>query len=172
MAMKLLILVGTVTGNAEYAAQSIELACADLCESIEVRLMDGLGPSVFDEQDTLFLICTSTYGAGDVPDNAAAFFAALDQSPRYLGHVRYGVLALGDRAGHGSTFCAAGHAFDERLGGLGARRLGELACHDIASDPPPETFAVAWARDWLVGALAAISEEISKNQHEASVKSQ
>ncbi len=38
--MKLKILVGTMTGTADYVAQAIQMDCADLVDDIEVRLMD------------------------------------------------------------------------------------------------------------------------------------
>jgi len=152
---QLLILVGTVTNTAEYVAQAIELACGDLIERIEVRLMDGLGPEVFDEPNALYVICSSTYGVGDVPDNAQAFYAALDSQPRYLGHVRYGLIALGDSAQYPNTFANGGRRFDERLRDLGAVRLGEPLILDAFSDVDPESAGAAWCREWLTQALAA-----------------
>jgi len=104
--MKLKILVGTTTQTAECVAQAIELDCADLVSEIEVKLMDDLKPEVFDEP-ALFLICCATYGSGDVPDNAQAFYAALLSQPRYLGHVRYGVMSLGDQGSYPMTFARA-----------------------------------------------------------------
>ena len=145
--MKLKILVGTMTNTAEYAAQAIEMDCADLVEHIEVLLMDGLDISAFDE-DALYLICCSTYGAGDVPDNARALYDSLDATPRFLGHVRYGVIALGDRT-HAQTFCFGGMKFDARLQGLGAKRLGEVWCHDASDGSMAETEAAVWCRTWL-----------------------
>lgn len=152
--MRLKILVGTVTGTAEYVAQAIQMDCADLVDSIEIHPMDGLDISVFEE-DALFLICTSTYGAGDVPDNAQALYACLDTTPRYLGKLRYGVIALGDRASHAATFCFGGKLFDERLQGLGAKRVGDIFCHDASDGSVPETEGAAWCRDWLARAAAA-----------------
>lgn len=151
---KLLILVGTVTSTAEYVAQAIELDSSDLIERIEVRMMDGLDPSVFDE-DALYVICSSTYGTGDVPDNAQAFYASLDSQPRFLGHVRYGLIALGDSLQYPQTFANGGRRFDERLRDLGAVRLGEPLILDASSDDNPETVGAAWCREWLTQALAA-----------------
>lgn len=150
---KLLILVGTVTSTAEYVAQAIELDSSDLIEHIEVRLMDGLDPSVFDE-DALYVICSSTYGTGDVPDNAQAFYASLDSQPRFLGHVRYGLIALGDSLQYPQTFANGGRRFDERLRDLGAVRIGEPLVLDASSDDDPETVGAAWCREWLAQALA------------------
>lgn len=72
--MQLKILVGTMTGIAKYVAQAIQMDCADLASDIEVEPMDGLDISVFDAakaKDALYIICSSTYGSGDVPGNAS-----------------------------------------------------------------------------------------------------
>ena len=150
---KLKILVGTMTSTADYVAQAIQMDCADLADEIEVQLMDGLNISAFDETDVLYLICTSTYGSGDVPDNARALYESLDSAPKFLGHVRYGVIALGDST-YMQTFCFGGKKFDERLQGLGAHRVGEVWCHNASEGTLPETKGAAWCREWLATALA------------------
>ena len=150
--MKLVILVATMTSTADFVARAIQMDCADLADEIEVRLMDGLDVSAFDE-DAVYLICSSTYGSGDVPDNACGLYDSLDTNPKYLGHVRYGVIALGDRT-YPDTFCFGGKKFDERLQGLGARRIGEVWCHDASAGTMPEELGTAWCREWLVQAQA------------------
>jgi len=142
---KIKILVGTMTNTAEYVAQAIELDCADLVDAIEVHMMDALDISAFEE-DALYVICTSTYGAGDVPDNAKALYDSLAQSPRFLGAVRYGVIALGDSA-YPQTFCNGGLRFDERLTDLGAVRMGDVFRHDASAGTEPEVEGVAWFRN-------------------------
>lgn len=154
--MKLKILVGTMTSTADYVAQAIQMDCADLVEDIEVRLMDGQDITTFDE-DALYLICTSTYGSGDVPDNARQLYDSLDTQPKYLGHVRYGVIALGDRT-YVQTFAFGGKKFDERLQGLGAQRIGEVFIHDASEGTMPEELGAAWCREWLPQALATMQK--------------
>lgn len=154
--MKLKILVGTMTSTADYVAQAIQMDCTDLVEDIEVTLMDGLDISVFDE-DALYLICTSTYGSGDVPDNARQLYESLDSQPKYLGHVKYGVIALGDCT-YTQTFAFGGKKFDERLQGLGAQRIGDLFIHDASSGTMPEELGTAWCREWLPQAIAAMAK--------------
>jgi MioC protein len=154
--MKLKILVGTMTNTAEYVAQAIEMDCADLVEEIEVAMMDGQDISVFDE-DALYLICCSTYGSGDVPDNARALYDSLDTHPKFLGHVKYGVIALGDRT-YMQTFAFGGKKFDERLQGLGAQRIGEVFIHDASSGTMPEEEGTAWCREWLAEAVPAMAK--------------
>ncbi len=148
--MKLKILVGSMTGTAQCVADAIAMDGADLAQ-VEVLPMDDLDLSVFND-DALFLICTSTYGPGDVPDNAQQLLASFDAQPRYLGHVRYGVFALGD-SGFGQTFCQGGRRFDEKLQDLGARRIGDVHCHDACASTVPEEEGVAWCRQWLAQAL-------------------
>jgi MioC protein len=151
---KLKILVGTMTSTADYVAQAIQMDCADLVSEIDVQLMDGLDISSFDSPDQLYLICTSTYGTGDVPDNARMLYESLDAAPKFLGHVRYGVIALGDSA-YPQTFCFGGKRFDERLSGLGAQRVGDVWQHDASGSSMPEVDGAAWCREWLATALAA-----------------
>lgn len=151
-AMQLKILVGTVTGNALSVAQAIELSCTDLVADIAVLPMDALDIGVF-EQDALFLVCTSTTGAGDVPDNAQALYASLLNEPRYLGSVRYGLIALGDAGAHAATFVEGGLKFDAALQDLGARRIGEVFTHDASGELEAETAGVDWCRAWLAEAL-------------------
>ena len=155
--MKLKILVGTMTSTADYVAQAIQMDCAELVDAIDVQLMDTLDISVFDEasaKDAIYLICSSTYGSGDVPDNARALYESLDANPQFLGHVRYGVIALGDRT-YLQTFCNGGKRFDQRLQDLGAQRIGDVWCHDASSGTMPESEGTEWCKQWLTLALQA-----------------
>ena len=153
--MKLKILVGTMTSTADYVAQAIQMDCADLVSDVEITMMDNLDIGMFSEEqakDAIYLICTSTYGSGDVPDNARALYESMSAQPQFLGHVRYGVIALGDRT-YMQTFCFGGKKFDERLQDLGAQRVGEVWCHDASSGTMPETEGAQWCRQWLAEAL-------------------
>ena len=153
--MKLRILVGTMTSTADYVAQAIQMDCADLVDDVEIELMDALDISVFSTdkaKDAIYLICTSTYGQGDVPDNARALYESMSAAPAFLGHVRYGVIALGDRT-YLQTFCFGGKKFDERLIDLGAQRIGEVWCHDASTGTMPEEEGTVWCRQWLTEAL-------------------
>lgn len=144
--MQLHILVGTVHGNAIEVAQTLAFSAADLGFETQVLPMDGLTIAAF-AQDGLFLLCCSTTGNGDVPDNAQALYQSLDLQPRYLGTTRYGLVALGDSS-YGDTFCGGAKAFDARLQDLGAQRIGELCQIDAmqADDAPAQ--ALAWWAQW------------------------
>ena len=145
--MKVTILVGTMTGTARLCAQEMELALDDGETQVETRMMDNLGASVFDG-DGVFLICTSTYGQGDVPDNARALYEDLQKRRPDLSRVRYGVFGLGDRT-YAETFNFGGKRFDEILTELGAQRIGERHMHDASSGILPEETALDWCQEWL-----------------------
>lgn len=144
--MKVTILVGTMTGTAEMVAQEVQDSLAADGREVETVLMDGLDGGVFD-RDGAFLICTSTYGQGDVPDNAQAFYSALESGRPDLSGVRYGVIALGDRT-YTATYCHGGRRFDELLRSLGASRVGDMMEHDAGSGTMPEDVAVEWSGGW------------------------
>ena len=145
--MKVTILVGTMTGTAQLCAQEMELALDDGETEVQTLLMDGLDASVF-AREGVFLICTSTYGQGDVPDNARALYEDLRSRRPDLSHVRYGVFGLGDRT-YAETFNFGGKRFDELLTELGARRIGERHTHDASSGILPEETALEWCQRWL-----------------------
>ena len=151
--MKITILVGTMTGTAQLCAQEMELALDDGETEVATRLMDGLDSSVFSG-DAVFLICTSTYGQGDVPDNARALYEHLQSTRPDLSRVRYGVFGLGDRT-YAETFNFGGKRFDEILTELGARRIGERHMHDASSGILPEETALDWCQAWLAKAKEA-----------------
>jgi len=147
MSMKITILVGTMTGTAQLCAQEMELALDDGETEVQTVMMDGLDGSVFSG-DGVFLICTSTYGQGDVPDNARALYEDLKAKRPNLSSVRYGVFGLGDRT-YAETFNFGGKRFDELLTELGARRIGERHTHDASSGILPEETALEWCQEWL-----------------------
>ena len=156
MAEIITILVGTMTGTAEMVADEIKDTLVAEGLTAEVLAMDKLTPVAFDRPGR-FLICTSTYGQGDVSDNARDFFAALETARPDLAHVEYGVIALGDRT-YAQTFCFGGKRFDQLLTSLGAKRLGDVLLHDASAGTVPEEVAVEWVRRWAGDHLRDRSE--------------
>ena len=142
-----------MTGTAELVAQAVQSALESSGHSAPIRMMDSLGADVFAEGGT-FLICTSTYGNGDVPDNAHNLYESLAEDRPNLSGVTYGVIALGDHTYKG-TFCNGGVRFDRVLTELGARRAGEILQHDASSGTMPEEIAAGWAANWVEQLLTA-----------------
>ena len=154
--MKINLLVGTMTGTAQLCAQEMELALDDGETQVETLLMDELDCAVF-AREGVFLVCTSTYGQGDVPDNAKALYEALCTQRPDLSGVRYGVFGLGDRT-YAETFNFGGKRFDEILSSLGAERIGERYAHDASSGQLPEEIALDWVQAWAARARERVAK--------------
>ena len=157
--MKVTLLVGTMTGTAQIVAQELELVWDDGEVQVETLLMDKLDSSVL-EREGVFLIVTSTYGQGDVPDNAKGLYEDLKAKRPDLSRLRYGVFGLGDRT-YAETFNFGGKRFDDILGELGARRIGERVQHDASSGVLPEEMAAEWGTGWLALAKEAAVAGVS-----------
>lgn len=143
---QLRILYGTQTGNAEGVANDAAAAAKSQGFDVKVSGLDEIELGEFAGLKFV-LIVTSTYGEGEMPDNAELFWEALSAStaPRLEG-VSFGVLALGDTGYDG--FCQAGKLFDMRLEQLGASRVVPRTDCDVDYE--------AQAADWIQSALMAL----------------
>lgn len=156
MGVDITILVGTMTGTAEMVAQEIEQVLESAGHHAKIQVMDNLDASVF-QGGGAFLICTSTYGNGDVPDNAQGLFNSLETERPDLSNVTYGVIALGDTT-YKDTYCHGGKRFDKLLSELGAKRAGDMLTHDASSGTLPEEQAAQWVVPWVEQHLAPLQQ--------------
>lgn len=147
----LLVLFGSQSGNAESLSKRIVKEAVVRGFSARAAGMETITPSALGGERNVIVV-TSTWGEGDMPDNAAAFWDGLNQngSSPGLGGVRYAVLSLGDR-NYADTFCLAGRKFDERLAELGAERIHPRQDCDVDYD--------ADAGSWTSAALTAFDSE-------------
>lgn len=148
------ILFGSQTGNAE--ALAMEAAAASRAQGLDpqVAALDDIGMEQLAGMVHV-LIVTSTYGEGEMPDNAQLFWQALSASdaPR-LETLHYAVLALGDTGYDG--FCQAGKLLDTRLEQLGACRYAERVDCDVDYEER--------AASWLAEALPVLAAEAGATQ--------
>ena len=130
------VLFGTQTGNAGYLAEQLVGALQSAGLGANATELDAAGVERLLDSSHVVVI-TSTYGEGEMPDNAELFWEALlDPGTPRLEHLKYSVLALGD-SGY-DHFCQAGKDIDLRLEQLGARRLAARVDCDIEFDEPAE----------------------------------
>ena len=153
MAIPVTILIGTMTGTAELVADEVEAVLQQAGYRVEILDMDGLDAGIF-ARPGLFLVCTSTYGQGDVPDNAQGLYDDLEATRPNLMQTHFGVIGLGDST-YSDTYNFGGRGFDDLLRELGAIRVGDRMEHNASSDELPEEMGVDWARNW-VKALAPL----------------
>lgn len=142
----LLLLFGSQTGTAEGLAKKTAKEAAKHGFEPKVVSMEKY-ESVAWATEPNVLVLTSTYGDGEPPDNAQAFWKwlASDTAPR-LDHVKYSVLALGDT--NYSAFCEFGKKCDARFEALGAKRAFSRRDCDTDYEAP--------AAEWTSAAIGAL----------------
>ncbi|WP_395775145.1 sulfite reductase flavoprotein subunit alpha [Agrobacterium pusense] len=142
------ILFGTQTGNSEALAMDIAAAARTQGMQPAVMALDDVSMERLGSMKRVIVV-TSTYGEGEMPDNAQLFWEALaaDGAPR-LEAMNFAVLALGDTGYDG--FCQAGKLIDTRFEQLGGKRMKTRIDCDIDF----EDAAAAWIDETLPIALA------------------
>jgi len=126
------ILYGTQTGNAESVAVDAATAAKSHGLLPVVKSMDEIEVDTLAKMEYL-LIITSTYGEGEMPDNAQMLWDAMnaDTAPK-MDNTQFSILALGDTSY--DLFCKAGKDWDNRLAELGAKRLYDRVDCDVEFD--------------------------------------
>jgi sulfite reductase (NADPH) flavoprotein alpha-component len=157
-AVPLLILFGSQTGTVEKLARN--LAKEAKTRGCNPRVVDAAQHATIDwKKETNLLVVTSTYGDGDMPDNAQNFWEWLNtDAASALAHLSFSVLALGDT--NYAEFCAAGNKIDARLEQLGAKRIHPRTDCDVDYE--------AKANEWMDGALAKVGQASSLSSERAS----
>ena len=145
----LAILFGSQSGNSEELAAKLAKQAADYGLEGTVYDMDGFDFSSLSGMKRVLIVC-STWGEGEMPDNAEDLWQISTKSPAgSLSGVHYSVCALGDTSYE--FFCESGKEWDEQFEKLGATRLVDRVDCDVDYDAP----AAAWALEALA-ALAAV----------------
>ncbi|MEW9797851.1 flavodoxin domain-containing protein [Alteromonas sp. CYL-A6] len=131
------IIVGSVLGASEYVADAL----ADTINASGGNAKIHLDPVLEDiDPQSTWIICTSTHGAGELPDNIQPFADALATAD--LSSVNAYVVGLGDSSY--DTFCHGAITMESLLLERGATLLAP-PCHiDVLHHPIPEDEAVAW----------------------------
>jgi uncharacterized iron-regulated membrane protein/flavodoxin len=146
-----LVLYGTVTGNAELLANKLAATLSRSGITARVRDMAHAQPEVLTETDCV-LVVISTYGDGEPPDDAAPFWEATVRGNSFdLSRVKFSVLALGNTTY--DHFCQCGQELDAALERHGARRFYPRVDCDVDYDGPAER--------WIDGVVASLRQEQS-----------
>lgn len=140
------LLVGSMMGATEYVADRLSELLNEHQHQTEIVLdFDNWQPHT--EPDEIWLICTSTHGAGDLPDNIQPLADWLASHQPDLSQVKYGVVGVGDTSY--DTFCQGSKTLDTLFSQLGASRIGERLEIDVMEYPVPEEEAERWLPEWL-----------------------
>ena len=145
----LAILFGSQSGNSEELAAKLAKQAANYGLEGTVYDMDGFDFGSLSGMKRALIVC-STWGEGEMPDNAEDLWQISTKAPAgSLSGVHYSVCALGDTSYE--FFCESGKEWDEQFEKLGATRLVDRVDCDVDYDAP----AAAWALEALA-ALAAV----------------
>lgn len=135
------VLFGTQTGNAEFLADELVTGAKARGLGGRASALDAVTPEQLAEMSHV-LVVTSTYGEGEMPDNAGLFWDAIQAStvPRLEG-LQYAVLGLGDTSY--DEFCQAGKLLDTRFEQLGATRIHDRVDCDVDFEDPAALWTAA-----------------------------
>jgi len=142
------IIVGSMLGTTEYVAEACEEQLKALNHQVSLHLKPSF-TTIINETLTqktnkkqTWLICTSTHGAGDYPDNIQAFVSDLKNCEQDLSSINVMIIALGDS--NYDTFCQAGIKINNILKTKGCTFISDIYMIDMSQDIDPEDQAQQW----------------------------
>lgn len=137
------LISGSTLGGAEYVAEHL----AEKLEEAGFSTETLHGPLIEDLNTSgIWLVVSSTHGAGDIPDNLLPLYEALQEQKPDLSAVRFGAVGIGSR--EYDTFCGAIDKIDDALLACGAKQLGETLKINILDHDIPEDPAEIWVGSW------------------------
>lgn len=138
------LISGSTLGSAEYVAEHL----AEKLEEAGFSTETLHGPELDElNLDGLWLIVTSTHGAGDLPDNLQPLLEQIEEQKPDLSQVRFGAVGLG--SSEYDTFCGAVRKLDQQLITQGAMRVGDILEIDVIQHEIPEDPAEIWVKNWI-----------------------
>ena len=133
-ARSLLILYGSQSGNSEEIAVQAGKSAASHGLLATVKSMDETSIAEISNSNRV-LICCSTWGDGEQPDNAEDLWEAANADTNLsLKGVSYSVLALGDSSY--DLFCESGKEWDNWFNSKGATRIHPRVDCDVDYEEP------------------------------------
>ncbi|CAH9060056.1 Protein MioC [Pseudoalteromonas holothuriae] len=131
------IIIGSQMGSAEYVAEQLKEVLQD--QDINAVLHET--PMLNDITQPVWLVVTSTYGAGDYPENLLPFISQLDQQDN-LDHIQFAIVGLGDTSY--DTYNHAARNCEQLLSNKGAKQLLPSLEINVLDEALPEDTALAW----------------------------
>jgi MioC protein len=137
------VIVGSMLGGSEYVAEACEETLLALGHEVEVHLQPDFA-QISNEKQT-WLICTSTHGAGDYPDNIQAFVTDLQNTDLDLSSVKFLTIGIGDS--NYDTFCYAAKNLNNLILSKGCNEIVSLLTLDMSEDIDPEERSQQWINE-------------------------
>lgn len=138
------VLVGTTSGNTEYLAEVLARELHNEGHSTSFH-----DQPVFKEvpmENSAWLVCIATHGAGEYADSIFPLMAALSEEKPDLSTVRFALIGVGDSSY--DTFNQAGQDAYQLLTLLKAAPFVEPLTIDMFNEVDPEGLALNWLTTW------------------------
>ena len=148
---KIILATGSVFGAALLTGDEIESALQAASHEV-IRMETQSIEPLLDESLDVLVVCTSTTGNGDVPDDLINLYNGLRNEYPRITHLSFLVVALGDSSY--DYFCGAGMSMDEALAELGAKRISAPLQLDALEVTEPEEIAPEWVVETIGNYLA------------------
>jgi sulfite reductase (NADPH) flavoprotein alpha-component len=146
--LKIAVLYGSQSGTAEGLARKVVKELKSRGHIATLTSLEGYTPATLMAESYAILIA-STYGDGEAPESARAFYEQLCLQHFPCGqNLNYAVLALGDS--NYEHFCKFGIDLDNKLASLAANRICERVDCDVDLD--------ALFAQWKTTLLSKLSE--------------
>ena len=150
------IIVGSMLGGTEYVAEACEETLTKLDHHVDMHLKPDLHNIISNtfptnnEQNNssnltknpIWIVCTSTHGAGDYPDNIKQFVSDLSNCDQDLSTVSFLTIGIGDSSY--DTFCKAALDMSNLLISKGCKEITSIKTFDMSEDIDPEDLAQQW----------------------------
>lgn len=136
------IIIGTETGTAEYVGDEIETYINSLnlsCSTHLSPILSELTPS------SLWIICTSTHGAGDIPNNLSTFIKELTNTEVSLSDINALIIGLGDSCY--DQYCNAAKQIISILKNKEVNILTTPLFVDAQNPSLPEDIVIDWLKE-------------------------
>lgn len=134
------IIVGSMLGGSEYVAEACEEILLSFGHQVKVHLQPNFSDITAENQ--IWLICTSTHGAGEFPDNIQQFVSDLENCDQDLSSTQLLTIGLGDSSY--DTFCYAAKKLNSLLLSKGCKEKAALLTLDMSEDIDPEERSQQW----------------------------
>ncbi|PKI15753.1 flavodoxin domain-containing protein [Colwellia sp. 12G3] len=152
------IIVGSMLGGTEYVAEACEETLIELNYKVDIHLKPDLNNVINNTFPTnneqnidsdlvkkpIWILCTSTHGAGDYPDNIKQFVSDLTHCEQDLSTVSFLTIGIGDSSY--DTFCKAAVDISKLLISMGCKELSTIKTFDMSEDIDPEDLVQQWIR--------------------------
>jgi len=138
------LISGSTLGGAEYVAEHL----AEKLDEAGYSTSTLHGPLLEDlPAEGVWLLVSSTHGAGDLPDNILPLYEELKEQQPDLSQVRFGAIGIGSR--EYDTFCGAIDKLESEMRTCGAKQIGETLRINILDHDIPEDPAEIWLGSWI-----------------------